>query len=256
MLSPLTGTLTALGRAPRAAAGGGGAFSPASLSGLALWLDASDASTLEQTAGGSLAGVGDPVRRWKDKSGNANHADAGALLPPAVGTYSGGPSTNGVRFLAASTTESLVTPDLTSLIATNFEITAVCANNNTSNDGNEFLAIEAGGGAMLGFTNVGGSNYARTGRSGQAWVAGSSVPTPASAIEIYSFGHDGTNTFLYHEGVLYQSANVRPATNRWLRIYRHAAVPHDGVFYEIVITDWLSSSERADLYAYLAGKWQ
>ena len=44
---------------------GGGAWTPAELEGLALWLDANDASTI--TLNGST------VSQWNDKSGNENH---------------------------------------------------------------------------------------------------------------------------------------------------------------------------------------
>ena len=50
------------------------AFSPLSLS-PALWLDASDASTLwDATSGGSLVASNGAIARWEDKSGNAKHA--------------------------------------------------------------------------------------------------------------------------------------------------------------------------------------
>lgn len=42
------------------------AFSPASITGLALWLDASDATTITETSG--------QVSTWQDKSGNDYHA--------------------------------------------------------------------------------------------------------------------------------------------------------------------------------------
>jgi len=58
-----------------------GAFNPLSLS-PALWLDASDASTLFTTAEGStLSGANGSVGRWEDKSGNAWHATAASNLP-------------------------------------------------------------------------------------------------------------------------------------------------------------------------------
>jgi len=52
------------------------AFTPASISGLQLWLDASDASTLFTDSAGTTAATadGDPVGCWKDKSGNAKNA--------------------------------------------------------------------------------------------------------------------------------------------------------------------------------------
>jgi len=50
-------------------------FTPASVTGLAAWWDASDVSTLyDETSGGSLAAVDGAVARWQDKSGNNRHA--------------------------------------------------------------------------------------------------------------------------------------------------------------------------------------
>ena len=47
---------------------------PADVSGLVLWLDGSDASTLyDATTGGSLVAVDGAVARWEDKSGNSRH---------------------------------------------------------------------------------------------------------------------------------------------------------------------------------------
>ena len=49
-------------------------FTPATVSGLQLWLDASDASTLyDATSGGSLVAADGGVARWQDKSGNGRH---------------------------------------------------------------------------------------------------------------------------------------------------------------------------------------
>jgi hypothetical protein len=52
------------------------AFSPLDISGLALWLDASDSTTLFQDSAGTTPAVAnnDPVGLWKDKSGNARNA--------------------------------------------------------------------------------------------------------------------------------------------------------------------------------------
>jgi hypothetical protein len=52
-----------------------GAFSPASLANLAMWLDASVSTSLyDSTSGGSLVSGGGTVQRWQDRSGNGNHA--------------------------------------------------------------------------------------------------------------------------------------------------------------------------------------
>jgi hypothetical protein len=50
-------------------------FTPLSISGCRVWLDASDASTLfNATSGGVLVSADGAVARWEDKSGNVNHA--------------------------------------------------------------------------------------------------------------------------------------------------------------------------------------
>lgn len=49
------------------------AFTPASLSGLELWLDASDANTLWEDTGATIPAT-TVVGRWDDKSGNGNNA--------------------------------------------------------------------------------------------------------------------------------------------------------------------------------------
>jgi len=51
-------------------------FTPKSISGLALWLDASDSSTLFQSSDGTVpaTATSDPVGYWGDKSGNGRHA--------------------------------------------------------------------------------------------------------------------------------------------------------------------------------------
>jgi hypothetical protein len=58
------------------------AFNPAGISGLQVWFDASDASTLyDATSGGSLVAADGAVKRWEDKSGNARHATEGTNAP-------------------------------------------------------------------------------------------------------------------------------------------------------------------------------
>jgi hypothetical protein len=64
-------------------------FSPRSISGLALWLDASDSSTLFQNSDGTVPATAssDPVGSWGDRSGNGRHAvQATAGSRPLVST--------------------------------------------------------------------------------------------------------------------------------------------------------------------------
>ena len=66
-------------------------FNPRQIGGLALWLDAADASTLRQNSDGTVAASapGDPVGYWADKSGNGRHAtQATAARRPAISATS------------------------------------------------------------------------------------------------------------------------------------------------------------------------
>ena len=67
----------------------GSTFTPRSIPGLALWLDAADTQSLFQSSDGTVpaTATNDPVGCWRDKSGNNRHMlqPAGSLRP-AVGT--------------------------------------------------------------------------------------------------------------------------------------------------------------------------
>jgi hypothetical protein len=85
--------------------GGGGAapFTPATISGLQLWLDASDSATvLNSISPDTPATNGQTVRRWLDKSGNGFHANqaTGAnqpLLDTSAQNSKGGLSFDGTN---------------------------------------------------------------------------------------------------------------------------------------------------------------
>jgi hypothetical protein len=67
-------------------------FNPKSISGLALWLDAADGSTLFQNSDGTTpaTATSDPVGYWRDKSGNNRHAtQATAGSRPTLGSQNG-----------------------------------------------------------------------------------------------------------------------------------------------------------------------
>lgn len=69
----------------------GADFAPTDLAGLALWLDASDTSTITHSSGA--------VSQWDDKSGNGQHVTQGtASLQPATGVE----TLNGLNVLTRS----------------------------------------------------------------------------------------------------------------------------------------------------------
>jgi hypothetical protein len=80
-------------------------FDPRSISGLALWLDGADSSTLFQNSNGTTpaTATGDPIGQWRDKSGNNRHVTqaTAASRPTVSGTLQ-----NGRRSLAFNGTSS------------------------------------------------------------------------------------------------------------------------------------------------------
>jgi hypothetical protein len=89
-------------------------FTPTSISGLQLWLDASDSSTLfNATAGGSLVTTdGSAVARWADKSGNNRHAtQATANARPLLRT--GGNGINSKTVLSFDGSNDFLTSSVT-----------------------------------------------------------------------------------------------------------------------------------------------
>ncbi len=89
--------------------GGGTTFSPTNLSGLQLWFDASDASTISIVTG---------VSQWRDKSGNANHASqaTGAKQPTVASAALNGKDT--LAFAGASQQIFDLTTVITAVTAT------------------------------------------------------------------------------------------------------------------------------------------
>jgi hypothetical protein len=71
---------------PASVAGGGGSWSPAGITGLTAWYDASDANTLWADTNG-LTNATSAVGRWDDKSGGNYHMlQASSTAQPVIGT--------------------------------------------------------------------------------------------------------------------------------------------------------------------------
>jgi hypothetical protein len=122
-------------------------FTPTSIAGCQLWLDAADGATLyDSVSGGQRIGNNQIVRRWEDKSGNGRHASEATNGPTRKTSEQNGYSAllfNGSNtFMAGSSTPS------TGNVRTVFAITKSA---NTS--GADFFQIGVFGGATFrGFT--------------------------------------------------------------------------------------------------------
>lgn len=108
-------------------AGGGGAWSPADLTGLALWLDGDDASTFTFSSG-------NVVSQWGDKSGNGrNFAQATVAQQPTRSVTLNGHSA--VKFDATDDVLNYTGPE----IAPAQPVTVVCV---VRIDGGNFVVID------------------------------------------------------------------------------------------------------------------
>lgn len=227
-----------------------GPFTPADLAGLAVWLDASEASSLyNATSGGSLVGSGGTVNRWQDLSGNGRHV---------VGD--GGP----VRSVAAVNGRDALS--FSSSLLTNTGINVSGGNQSL------FMVVRfatsgfqiAGGfgtggsfGALLIESNrSSGSHSATFGGGGsevQASGGSSSNVTKAFGAVLGS----GTGSLLINgtsAGTVSRST-VSSSSGLSIGSY-YGAVPLSGLICEVVyLARTVTAGEISDLQTYFAAKW-
>lgn len=119
-------------------------FAPSTITGLQLWLDASDDQTLyDATTGGSLVAADGTVARWEDKSGNGRHATQGtsANRPARKTAIQGGKDV--LRFDGSN--DSLSIPNSTAtfkfLHSQNSTVFAVFKSGTTANPGHASYVV-------------------------------------------------------------------------------------------------------------------
>ena len=100
----------------------GAGFSPSDIADLALWLDASDETTITESGGS--------VSQWSDKSGNGNHATqgTGANQPTTGGTLNG---KNALTFVGTDPNFFSLTSDISR--SNGYTVFFVGENTNTAN---------------------------------------------------------------------------------------------------------------------------
>ena len=157
-----------MNRRRRILLGGGGSapFTPASISGLMSWYDASDTATITDAGAGA-------VSQWNDKSGNGFHVSQGtALFRPTTGTRTVN-SLNVIDF--DGTNDSLIRTfaDTTSYLANKDAATQFCvmlfeAGNyltayTTASGSAPLVGLKAEGGTIGKMRSADGSFYTSTG---------------------------------------------------------------------------------------------
>lgn len=239
----------------------GGPFTPKSVSGLALWLDASDSGTLGPTsAGPGTVSNNGPVKYWGDKSGNNRHAtQTGA--DSAAPTYlqsSNALSFDGGDFLR-NTSSTLNTTNSTMFavfrIATQGSAALMAVHQPTGSDWNTV-------GAGIIFVN-GSSTYINSGAIQFAGPAYSVVdgllniniaPTNNAALYLRRGGADSTASDTSYASAIAATAYVIGARITSGNVDTGNAMV--GRIYEVL---WynaaLAASDQLKVRAYLQTKW-
>jgi len=235
-------------------------FSPLKLH-PALWLDASDASTLwDSTTGGALVAADGSVARWEDKSGNGRHATQGTAVsrPQRKAAIQNGRDV--VRFdgsndyLALSSSYDLPT----------FSIFAVSKRINNASTNAIYTSGTSDGtnkrDAMLFY--AGGSNQLLAQRSDNASYPTASIGNTFNSFEICESNFNGSTLTVSVNGVDSSPVSTSISGSSTDSIWIGAAnqtVPGfwmQGDIAEILVFPTaLSDTDRGRVEAYLNLKW-
>ena len=228
----------------------GGAFTPASITGLSLWLDASDATTLFQDSAGTTPATAnnDVIGRWADKSGNANHATQTTtankpLLKTAVQNGKSG-------LLWDISNDALATAAFSSAIAQPLTL------------------------IIVGSTQTGASRYMTDGIDGSYRAAifgngttydiyagsiGASGLAQSAAVRQFTTIFNGASSVLRNNGALVSAtlnAGTNSLTGLTLGARYSATVPLGGYLFEVMLySGALSAGNITAVESYLNTKW-
>lgn len=241
-------------------------FTPKSIAGLALWLDASDSSTLFQDAAATTpaTATSDPVGAWLDKSGNARHAtQSTAASRPTISANTQG----GKKMLGFDGANGRLTISFPVTAADPVSMIAVARRGATNWGG-------GGGGGYGSFLNsTGGSsggpqlrvdtgNIEVIGGTNKSTTLGSNVGVGSCAIIEGMVSSVATS--LYVQGALVDSdagagaittAGTRTSIGAW-NDGTQGGGPLNGDIAELICyRASLSTSQRQKLERYLAAKW-
>lgn len=228
--------------------------SPTSISGLALWLDAADASTLTLS--------GSNITSWNDKSGNANNATATGTPTYNTAGLNSRPATafNGSCYFQGNV--SITGQTLTCFAVGSFV--------NSGGSDQRFVSLAATGQAdwnsasrTTGINNSGSSTIISTYRNQPPSFPQHSNPygTPFIACSVY----DGTNAYIYVNGLpgnvqaSYASAGTFAISKYCIgeQVLVTGEIIRNGGFVSEVLTytTALTTVQRQQVEGYLSKKW-
>ena len=167
------------------------AFSPTSIAGCQLWLDAADTSSMSFSSGSNIS-------QWRDKSGLTNHATAvnsPVLSANAINTYQAVTSTTNQYFTGS-----------TSVTGTTVTVFAVALTTRTLPNASldqRLVSLESGANVdygradgVIALFNQGGSSSITTWRVSSVAGSGIAQNVPFQVVSKY----DGTNGFIWKNG--------------------------------------------------------
>ena len=224
--------------------------SPTEISGCALWLDGADATSMfDATSGGSNVPYGNVVARWEDKSGGGRHATATGTARPTL-TPSGLNGRSVVTFDGSATQMQI---DSTFLVTSNATILAVARR--TSGSFGAVITSKGAGDTSPALQHSTGSwqinhagNLSVIGfQAGYAVLSGT---ISAGATAAFANG-------LLQDSDASSGTLSSDAAKTYIGTYR-AAIANvlAGEIAEIIVYNTaLSTADRARVEAYLAAKW-
>ena len=239
-------------RARSRARGGtsGASFTPASISGLALWLDANDPSTISQS--------GNAVSQWDDKSINGYNATSSGTNRPTTSVA----TLNGKNVISFDGTDDYMSlPSGTYSIPSGDATMFVVYRDNANLIYKQPICAKDGGSNRFRFMALGSTQFCSVhGNSAQQSSVLTTVGSTAGYIALMVSPDNGTNQRFYRSGVAEVGNNaVRTtftATSFTVGAQDSTTNYWQGDIAEILIyTRVLTATERNQVGAYLASKW-
>lgn len=231
-------------------------FTPDKVSGLNLWLDASDAATLLQSSGGSAATLdGDPVGQWRDKSLNANHASqSDGTKKPSLKTA----IQNGKSIVRFDGVNDFLNGNLASISTNSFSCFIVYRKSSTASlqvslsSGNGLLQyLTINGGASDGYSS--GDDYIYPNAHRGLKISNNQT---SNFVLMEQIGGSTVSVFKNSSASSSNTVTSYSASNFYISSYIGSSYFFGGDFAEILIYNQnLSASDRQLIESYLNSKW-
>lgn len=221
----------------------------------ALWLDASDASTIyDATSGGSLVAPDGAIARWEDKSGNGRHATQGTGVSQPLRKTA---IQNGRDVIRFDGSNDYLSGSLPAIGTGNYTCFIVTIHNSTANfDTSYLLGGDAADSALL--VTKGNTDVLLVGRISGDFLATSNNITGVKSITVK---RDGSLVYGWVNNSSTTPASANPGAQDIAANYKIGAIPlfaqhmNGDVVEFLVFTSALSDSDRAAVEAYLNSKW-